>query len=156
MLVLSLTRPESLHRYLGMKSTHLSPGPSSSSVASPFAQHPGHDTNKDYDSDSSNEFVIPPLHPIEYLKSCAKVHEEYMHHGDYWDTNIDPDMHNTATTQPAPVCSTTITYVLDGTVGLAADLALMAQAAALAREVNQILALYFLHSFLSAKSDILG
>lgn len=33
------------------------------------------------------------------------------------------------------VCSATITYMLDGSVGLLADLALMAQVAALAREV---------------------
>jgi hypothetical protein len=33
------------------------------------------------------------------------------------------------------VCSSTITYVLDGNVGLFFDLALVAQAAALAREV---------------------
>lgn len=33
------------------------------------------------------------------------------------------------------VCSSTITYMLGGTVGLSADLALIAQAAALAHEV---------------------
>ena len=36
------------------------------------------------------------------------------------------------------VCSKTITYQLDGTVGIAADLALMAQVAGLAREVGEI------------------
>ncbi|RXW22678.1 hypothetical protein EST38_g3189 [Candolleomyces aberdarensis] len=35
------------------------------------------------------------------------------------------------------ICNSTITYMLDGNVGLAADLALMAQAAALARERNR-------------------
>ena len=36
----------------------------------------------------------------------------------------------------AEVCTSTITYMFDGTVGLLADLALVAQAAALAREVS--------------------
>jgi len=37
------------------------------------------------------------------------------------------------------ICSSTITYMLDGTVGLSADLALLSQAAALAREVRGII-----------------
>lgn len=36
-------------------------------------------------------------------------------------------------------CSSTITYMLDGMVGLAADLALLAQVAGLAREQNRTL-----------------
>jgi hypothetical protein len=122
MLVLSLTRPGSLHRYLGVK-----PTPSS----------PGHD--------SSSTSMILPLQPIEYLKLCVKMHGGYVHHGDYWDINHDmgSDTHTT-TNGSSTVCSKTITYILDGTVGLTADLALIAQAAALAREVqNQNLALVF-------------
>jgi hypothetical protein len=75
-----------------------------------------------------------PLHPLEYLKVCGK--HGYVHHGDYWD--IDHDMSPDVVNESSIVCSKTITYMLDGTVGLTADLALMAQAAALAREVIQI------------------
>jgi len=39
--------------------------------------------------------------------------------------------------EPTTVCKSTITYMLDGKVGLVADLALMAQTAALARERNR-------------------
>jgi hypothetical protein len=100
--------------------------------------------------------MILPLHPIEYLKVCAKMHGGYVHHGDYWDSDHDmgPDMH-TLTNEPS--CATTITYLLDGTVGLTADLVLMAQAAALAREVNQKFCFSFFHdSFHSEKSNIIG
>ena len=113
MLVLSLTRPGSLHRYLGLKST------------SPAVQQ------------STNKSAI--LHPNEYLKICGKMHGGFVHHGDYWDMDHDmsTDMHTRF--NESIVCSKTITYMMDGTVGLAADLALVAQAAALAREVNQVL-----------------
>jgi len=120
MLVLSLTRPGSLRRYLGLESV----------------EH-----NSDDVHHSGNQSTILPLHPIEYLKVCGK--HGYVHHGDYWDIDdhdMDPDVAN----ETSIVCSKTITYMLDGTVGLAADLALMAQAAALAREVIQNLPLHLL------------
>jgi hypothetical protein len=123
MFVLSLTRPESLHRYLGMQST-------------PSAQPVGHDADSVHDSSNKS------LHPTEYLKQCAKMYAGFMHHGDYWD-DMGLNMHHTVANEPSLICSSTITYMLDGTVGLTADLALMAQAAALAREVNQCPALPF-------------
>lgn len=46
------------------------------------------------------------------------------------------DDNKVAEGQRTAVCTSTITYMLDGEVGLLADLALMAQAAALAREVG--------------------
>jgi hypothetical protein len=54
---------------------------------------------------------------------------DVVHHDDKHDYKL-PEGQRTA------VCSSTITYMLDGQVGLLADLALMAQAAALAREVR--------------------
>ena len=69
-----------------------------------------------------------------------------MHHGSYWalppHDSMDVKHHDDVTNYHLPegertkVCTKTITYQLDGNVGLAADLALMAQAAALAREVS--------------------
>ncbi|KXN90091.1 hypothetical protein AN958_05096 [Leucoagaricus sp. SymC.cos] len=74
-----------------------------------------------------------------------------MAHGNYWDKppmnmgsndeTEDDDIVDEKWKLPegerTAVCSKTITYVLDGEVGLLADLALMAQAAALARERNR-------------------
>lgn len=81
-----------------------------------------------------------------------------MSHGDYWDKssmdmnagashemgNVDiiDDKHGLSEGDRAAVCSKTITYLLDGEVGLLADLALIAQVAALAREVPRC---QFLH-----------
>jgi hypothetical protein len=62
-----------------------------------------------------------------------------MSHGEYWATmkgseTLDvPHEHDIG---EGGVCSSTITYMLDGTVGLFYDLALIAQTAALAREVS--------------------
>ena len=149
MIVLSFARPGSLHRYLGLKPTLLSPG--RSDLVSPSIQHAGHDTDN-----SSNKSTVLPLHPIEYLRVCAK--NGYVQHGDYWDTDIQDDMgsdmHNAETNESSMACSKTITYMLDGTVGLTADLALIAQAAALAREVNQCIILLSLYLRLISLSEI--
>lgn len=69
-----------------------------------------------------------------------------MHHLGYWVTPehgiMDVAHHDDVTDYHLPegerttVCSSTVTYQLDGHVGLVAELALMAQAAALAREVR--------------------
>lgn len=62
-----------------------------------------------------------------------------MSHGDYWD----PMSMSALDTKSAhgrvsggQVCNSTIIYMLDGTVGLMTDLAIMAQVAAFAREVG--------------------
>lgn len=91
-----------------------------------------------------------PLHPSQYVVQCRKLNQGFMSHGDYWDephmdmgSNHDVGDEKVADDKyPLPeggrtvVCSKTITYLLDGEVGLLADLALIAQAAALAREVR--------------------
>ncbi len=59
------------------------------------------------------------------------------------------ELHNQKTHLPEAetkkVCRSSITYLLDGRVGLAADIALMAQAAALAREVCYVLSMALIH-----------
>ena len=87
-----------------------------------------------------------PLTGDEYRHECAKIMGGFMHHGEYWEESHmgSPDVihHDDATNYHLPegertrVCSSTITYLLDGHVGLLADLGLMAQAAAFAREVS--------------------
>lgn len=61
---------------------------------------------------------------------------DVIHHDDMTDYRL-PEAEKTK------VCSKTITYQLDGTVGLAADLALMAQVAGLAREVGSVFKVSF-------------
>ncbi|TFK86923.1 hypothetical protein K466DRAFT_586796 [Polyporus arcularius HHB13444] len=87
-----------------------------------------------------------PLTGNEYRDECYKM-TKFMHHGDYWDEPHmgpgDVQHHDDSTDyhlpegMPTKVCTSTITYMLDGHVGLTADLALMAQAAAFARERNR-------------------
>lgn len=90
-----------------------------------------------------------PLLPSQYRAECAKLHQGYMSHGDYWDVPVNgildvvhhDDMrdYHLPEGERTAVCKNTITYMLDGKVGLLADLALMAQVAALAREVRFLL-----------------
>ena len=59
--------------------------------------------------------------------------EDVVHHDE-----VDPGPYPAPEGLPTRICSKTITYMLDGHVGLLADLALMAQAAALAQEVSSL------------------
>jgi len=131
LIVLSITRPEALHKYIGAKAPQ-----SSTSTASQPHPSPGQPESNPNVLSYEN-YTTFPLHTQEYLVECAKQHQGYMVHGDYWD--ISPmgalDVKHIA---DKSICSSTITYMLDGTVGLSADLALMSQTAALAREVRGI------------------
>jgi hypothetical protein len=85
-----------------------------------------------------------PLDPLEYKTECHKLMGEVMGAMDFWSgeedvvhhDEVDPGPYLAPEGLPTRICSKTITYMLDGHVGLLADLALMAQAAALAREVS--------------------
>ena len=141
LIVLSLTRPEALHKYIGAKA----PVPSSASVLSTTADSasatasvlPEQSTHAQADDHSLSyeNYTRFPLTGLEYRQECANIFNGYMAHGDYWDKNMmaPSDVHHA---DDKAVCSSTIVYMLDGTAGLTADLALMAQAAALAREVR--------------------
>jgi hypothetical protein len=89
-----------------------------------------------------SKYASFPLTPLQYAEECwieqrlAAGHA----HGAYWDVPhsglADVAKH---TTDPK-VCSSSITYLLDGTTsGLVAELAVMAQIAGLAREVRDVL-----------------
>ncbi|KAG8814146.1 putative protein serine/threonine kinase, partial [Serendipita sp. 399] len=103
-----------------------------------------------------------PLEAIEYEEECWTLMQKHGgKHGAYWeppkpkpaqtttmamdDDDDDDDMGMDVPHEHQPgehgTCSSTITYMLDGEVGLFYDLALIAQTAALAREVS-----YFLSS----------
>jgi hypothetical protein len=138
--VLSFTRREALHKYVGAKAPNITStsggkaGPTTS-PPSPLQQEHGVHLL------SYENYTTFPLYPLQYLAECKKLNSGYMRQEDYWSISfmgvIDTAHHDpSATGGKARVCSSSITYMLDGTVGLTADLALMAQAAALAREVG--------------------
>lgn len=89
-----------------------------------------------------------PLTGSQYGHECDKMMGGLMHHAGYWKAPahgvMDVMHHDDVTDYHLPegertrVCTKTITYQLDGHVGLVADLALIAQAAALAREVRAL------------------
>jgi hypothetical protein len=80
---------------------------------------------------------------MEYKAECHKLMGEVMGPMKFWSgqedvihhDEIEPENHPAAEDLPTRICSKTITYMLDGHVGLLADLALMAQVAGLARMV---------------------
>ncbi|KAK7040150.1 hypothetical protein VNI00_009956 [Paramarasmius palmivorus] len=81
-----------------------------------------------------------PLLPTEYMSECEKIAGGFHHHGAYWephDGGVMDVVHADEGNEQSEICASTITYMLSGRVGLVADLALMAQAAALARERNR-------------------
>ncbi|KAG6889338.1 hypothetical protein C0995_001746 [Termitomyces sp. Mi166 len=126
--------PEKLQNYLGIATEN-----STISLMNPATLHHNASTSP-IDSHlliSYENYTIFPLKPVEYLIECAKLNQGYMSHGDYWQPHkigvmdtLHPYIEGSE-----EVCASTITYMLDGKVGLLADLALLAQVAALAREV---------------------
>ncbi|GLB43568.1 hypothetical protein LshimejAT787_1400800 [Lyophyllum shimeji] len=131
---LSYTRPEKLHRYLGILQSN------ETDSTTPASSH--HNTSAKLASHlviSYENHTQFPLRPAEYLAECRKLSHGYMSHGNYWEPHamgvldvVHPD-----DADDDGVCASTITYMLGGEVGLLADLALLAQAAALARERNR-------------------
>jgi hypothetical protein len=85
-----------------------------------------------------------PLDPLEYKHECGKLMGVFVPSAEFWSgeedvvhhDEVDPGKYPAPEGLPTQICHKTITYMLDGYVGLLADLALMAQAAGLAREVN--------------------
>ncbi|KAI0713158.1 hypothetical protein C8T65DRAFT_739028 [Cerioporus squamosus] len=139
LIVVSVKRPGSLEAALLQSSDIVAevPAPSQSTIVDDM---PGR-TYISYEN-----YTQFPLTGSEYRDECYKM-TKFMHHGDYWDEPhmgpLDVEHHDDSTDyhlpegMPTKVCTSTVTYMLDGHVGLAADLALMAQAAAFARERNR-------------------
>ncbi|EJU02828.1 hypothetical protein DACRYDRAFT_65986 [Dacryopinax primogenitus] len=73
---------------------------------------------------------------MEYAAECWKLNQKPHDHGDYWA----PDhhgVHDVIHYDSPNICSSSITYMPDGEIGLVADLALIAQLAGMARERNR-------------------
>lgn len=120
LILLSYKRPGSIEHYIGIK--HSQGSQPTSSLPPELVI-------------SYENYTSFPLQPDEYRHECGKMQ---MWHGAYWKP---PPMGIMDVPHPIEdgksVCSSTITYMLDGKVGLLADLALMAQAATMAREVSK-------------------
>ncbi|KIY69447.1 hypothetical protein CYLTODRAFT_442690 [Cylindrobasidium torrendii FP15055 ss-10] len=81
---------------------------------------------------SYENYTSFPLQGKEYVHECWKLTDSRMPMGKFWVPM--GDVKDTAHTVDSEVCNSTITYLLDGDRGLLADVALIAQVAALARE----------------------
>ncbi|KAF8273820.1 hypothetical protein EI94DRAFT_1563217 [Lactarius quietus] len=135
MIVLSYKRPDVLLSAVGAED-----------AASPIATAPKQDDAHSSDPElfiSYENYTHFPLDPMEYKAECHKLLGE-VNGPKYWSGQKDvihhganPGKYPVAEGMPTKICSKTITYMLDGHVGLLADLALMAQAAGLAREVGR-------------------
>ncbi|KAH9082280.1 hypothetical protein EDB83DRAFT_2503367 [Lactarius deliciosus] len=137
MIILSYKHPDVLLSAIGVVE----------SAASPTATAPKQDDTHPLDTEliiSYENYTRFPLDPIEYKAECHKLMGEVVGPTEFWSGQKDVIHHKAnqgkypvAEGLPTQTCSKTITYMLDGHVGLLADLALMAQAAGLARQVGR-------------------
>ncbi|KAH8998774.1 hypothetical protein EDB86DRAFT_2802716 [Lactarius hatsudake] len=137
MIILSYKHPDVLLSAIGVVE----------SAASPTAAAPKQDDTHPLDTEhiiSYENYTRFPLDPIEYKAECHKLMGEVVGPTEFWSGQKDVIHHEAnqgkypvAEGLPTQTCSKTITYMLDGHVGLLADLALMAQAAGLARQVGR-------------------
>jgi len=136
-LVLSYKRPDVLLSAVGVAEASPSPTPITKQDDT-LPPHPEHII-------SYENYTRFPLDPLEYKAECHKLVGDVMGAMEFWSgeedvvhhDEVDPGPYPTPEGLPTQFCDKTITYMLDGHVGLLADLALMAQAAGLAREVNR-------------------
>ncbi|KII93291.1 hypothetical protein PLICRDRAFT_26569 [Plicaturopsis crispa FD-325 SS-3] len=138
MTIVSLKRPDVLEHYIGYGTV----------VEQDAATPPQEQSLEPLDPSiiSYANYTQFPLLPTEYKAECDKIMHGFMHHGAYWDKPLhgpqdvlhhDPKDWTLFEHENINVCKSTITYMLDGHVGLLADLALMSQAASLARQQNR-------------------
>ncbi|KAI9445392.1 hypothetical protein H4582DRAFT_2109058 [Lactarius indigo] len=137
MIILSYKHPDVLLSAVGVVE----------SVASPTATALKQDDTQPLDTEhviSYENYTHFPLDPMEYKAECHKFMGEVIGPTEFWSGQKDVIHHEVnqgeypvAEGLPTRTCSKTITYMLDGRVGLLADLALMAQAAGLARQVGR-------------------
>ena len=136
MVILSFQKPDVLLRIIG--EANITAG----DVKGLISPHPN---TSDPDLISYENYTNFPLLPIEYLAECDKLMHGFMHNEAYWQHKPQDvphraqiDEHGLPEGYRNAICHSTITYMLDGH-GLMAELGLLAQVAALAREVYLIL-----------------
>ena len=137
-IVLSYQRPDILLSAISANETSLSSTPSPTPIQDDVLPPTPTPIQDDVLPPTNPENIISyenytyfPLDPLEYRAECHKIVGHIMGPMKYWSGEQD-------VVHPAEggICSKTITYMLDGHVGLLADLALMAQVAGLARMVS--------------------
>ena len=170
LVLLSLKRPNTLDEYVG----YSKPTPAEQDAAGaavPSAPAPSVITTTPPPERliSYENYTKFTLTGVQYLHECDQLMSGFMHHsGSYWSVpkhGVKDVIHhdqlpnyNIPEHDPVRTCSKSITYQLDGHVGLLADLSLMAQVAGLAREVRLSLVstwLYELNSSYAAKPNFL-
>lgn len=151
MIIVAYREPEVMMEAIGANKTalgsvdELQTGTSEPAATPSPTQSPAATTETSLDEHiiSYAQYDHFPLYPHQYRDECDKLMSGLIPPAPYWSGDKDVVHHDTADPgkYPTPegawtsICTSTITYQLDGYVGLLADLALMAQAAALAREV---------------------
>ncbi|KAJ7204366.1 hypothetical protein GGX14DRAFT_698778 [Mycena pura] len=146
----SLREPEVLKKYVGatdasdVPTSDFEPAPTAAVDLEPIVPGVAHAHMHMPDGVelvSYENYTNFPLDPIEYRDECIKLTSGPMPPHPYWVSrplrdvpHIDEQLGYELPPGEAPVCNRTITYQLDGWAGLISDLALIAQAAALARE----------------------
>ena len=141
-VILSFKRPDILLSASGIAENSPSPTPTPTPTPKQDDVRPLHPEN----IISYENYTRFPLDPLEYKTECHKAMGELMGPMKFWSgekdvvhhDQVDPGKYPAPEGLPIQFCSKTITYMLDGHVGLLADLALMAQAAGLAREVSHL------------------
>ena len=135
MILISFKKPEALFQAIGGGNMTID-GYSKEEITPIFYN------SSDPNIISYENYTDFPLRPIVYLHECYKLTHGFMVPTEYWLDHHKDVPHRAAINEHGlpegyrnEVCKSTITYMLDGHVGLLADLALMAQVAALAREV---------------------
>lgn len=142
MILISFKKPEVLLQAIGEGNITIDEKGPSGSQQEEIAPPPIFYNSSDPNIISYENYTNFPLRPITYLYECNKLTHGFMTPTAYWlDHHKDVphrdaiDEHGLPEGYRNDVCKSTITYMLGGHVGLLADLALMAQVAALAREV---------------------
>ncbi|TDL20900.1 hypothetical protein BD410DRAFT_790241 [Rickenella mellea] len=139
LVILSWKRPDVLQKAVGVANLTEQHEDKNLPTSSPDSSHHGAAHKLSYEN-----YTTFPLTPMQYLIECATVHNSMKHMVGYWYIPpagpLDVVHHDQTFTTHLPEkgfekpCTSSITYMLDGYRGLAADLALMAQVAGLARE----------------------
>jgi hypothetical protein len=144
LVVVAMREPAKLQEYMG-DTEYLSP---TTPLENEDVVPPVPTTGLDHEHTISYEnYTDFPLTGMQYRAECQKLNHGFMSHGEFWGAPMHGlmDVPHVPSDRdygiPLPegeltkICSSTITYQLDGNVGLLSDLALMAQAAAFAQEV---------------------
>lgn len=147
MILISFKRPEVLLNAIGdaniTASDKLSPSASQQEDLVAPTSTPPHGNASDLNIISYENYTNFPLRPIVYRAECNKLMGGMMMPMAYWEDKHKDVPHREPIQEHGlpegyrnAYCNSTITYMMGGHAGLLADLGLMAQVAALARQVK--------------------